>query len=241
MIHLNKNQATLISTANDAPLSPASDIQKSFSRHVERSDQALLDDVDEILNPIMRQTILALTTMMETRDPYTASHQKRVASLAVAIAHELEVSKNQFAIIYMAATVHDIGKFRIPSEILCKPGKLDDIEYSLMQTHCRSGFEILTKMNVPNLVAEIVLQHHERLNGTGYPQGLAGNKILWEAKVLGVADVVEAMASHRPYRPALGIQAALKEISQHRGSLYDMAVADACIRLIREKGFQFDE
>lgn len=242
MIHLNKNNTIFISlTDNDSALqSSTADIPEPLSRCASKLAQALLGDANEILNPMMLQTILALTTMMEIRDPYTSLHQERVASLAVAIATELEASKKQLDIIYMAAIVHDIGKFGIPAEILCKPGKLDEIEYSLMKTHSQSGFEILTKINFPKPVAQIVLQHHERLNGSGYPLGLYGNEILWESKILGVADVVEAMASHRPYRPALGIQAALKEIFQHRGTQYEPAVVDACIQVIQNKGFYFN-
>ncbi len=184
-------------------------------------------------------TIQAMALTVETRDAYTAGHQRRVTSLARTIAKEMKLSKDQIDGIRMAGMIHDIGKIGVPAEILNKPVRLTDIEFSLVKIHPLVGYNILKQIKFPWPVAEIVLQHHERLNGSGYPHGLSDGDILQEAKILGVADVVEAMASHRPYRPALGIDEALKEIYQNKGVLYDPQVVDACLRLFREKGFKF--
>ena len=175
---------------------------------------------------------------VETRDPYTAGHQSRSANLACAIAMEMGLSQEKIDGIRMAGTIHDIGKLSIPAEILSKPTKLTDIEFSLIKEHSRSGYEMLKDVESPWPLAEIVYQHHERMNGSGYPRNLKGDEILMEARIMAVADVVEAMASHRPYRPTLGIEAALEEIEKNKGILYDDAVADACLRLFREKGYQ---
>jgi len=184
-------------------------------------------------------TIQAMALTVETRDAYTAGHQQRVTNLARAIAKEMKLSKGQIDGIRMAGTIHDIGKIGVPAEILNKPSRLADIEFNLIKIHPLVGYNILKQIEFPWPVAEIVLQHHERMNGSGYPHGLSGEDILLEARILGVADVVEAMASHRPYRPALGIDKALEEISKNRGTLYDPQVVDACLRLFREKGFKF--
>jgi PAS domain S-box-containing protein/putative nucleotidyltransferase with HDIG domain len=190
----------------------------------------------KMLNDIV-QTV-ALT--VEIRDPYTAGHQHRVSQLTSAIARQMNLSSDQVEGIYMAAILHDIGKISIPAEILTKPGRLTEIEMSMLKTHPQVGSDILKRIDFPWPLAEVVLQHHERRDGSGYPKGLKGDEILIEARILGVADVVEAMSSHRPYRPALGIDKALEEISQNRGILYDPEVVDTCIKLFKEKGFKFE-
>jgi len=183
-------------------------------------------------------TIQVMVSAVETRDPYTSGHQKRSADLAISIAMEMGLSTDILESIRMAGPIHDIGKLSIPAEILSRPSKLSEIEYSLVKEHARTGFEILKDVESPWPLAEIVYQHHERMDGSGYPRNLKGNGILMEARILAVADVVEAMSSHRPYRPALGINAALEEIENNKETLYDTDVADACLRLFREKGFQ---
>ena len=173
------------------------------------------------------------------RDPYTAGHQRRVTKLACAIAKEIGLTKEQIEGLRVAAIIHDIGKINIASEILSKPGRLTKLEFEMIKTHPQTGYEILKEIEFPWPVAQIVLQHHERMNGSGYPQGLSGKDILIEARILGVADVVEAMASYRPYRPALGIDKALEEILNNKGVLYDPDVVDACLKVFTEKGFKF--
>ena len=174
------------------------------------------------------------------RDPYTGSHQRRVTQLACAIANEMALSEEQIEGLRMAGLIHDIGKISIPAEVLSKPGPLSDIEYGLIQAHPRIGHGILKDTDFPWPLADIVLQHHERLDGSGYPQGLLSEEIMLEARILAVADVVEATASHRPYRPARGIDQALEEISQNRGVLYDPEVVGACLKLFTEDGFTFE-
>lgn len=195
-------------------------------------------NIYEKLRKGLEETINALSSAVETRDPYTAGHQQRVANLASAIAREMNLSEAQVEGIRMAGVVHDVGKIRVPAEILSKPGAIDEIDFSIIKSHPQIGFNILRKIEFPYLVGQIILQHHERLNGSGYPAGLSGEKILLEAKILAVADVVEAMASHRPYRPALGVDKALKEISRNKGILYDPKVVDACLKLFRQKKFR---
>ncbi len=181
--------------------------------------------------------ITVIQKVAEKRDPYTAGHQSSVADLARSIAKDMGLSENQIDAVRLAAIIHDIGKISVPAEILSKPGKLTESEFSLIKQHPKSGYDILRTVELPWPIAEIVFHHHERLDGSGYPQGLKGEAILLEARILAVADVVEAMASHRPYRPALGIDKALEEISAKRGILYDPEAADACLRLFREKGY----
>jgi PAS domain S-box-containing protein len=197
-------------------------------------------ELKETLNNLqksIRTTIQVLGTAAETRDPYTAGHQKRVADLACAIATEMGLPLNIIEGIHLAGTIHDIGKISIPSEILTKPAKLTALEFSLVQSHVQHGYEIIKDVESPWPLANIVRQHHERVDGSGYPQGLKGTDILLEARILAIADVVEAMSSHRPYRPALGIDLALEEISGNKGTLYDADAVDACLKLFREKGY----
>ncbi|MDD4957128.1 MAG: HD domain-containing protein [Candidatus Omnitrophica bacterium] len=193
----------------------------------------------EELQRVMEGTILAMATTVEMRDPYTAGHEQRVSQLATAIAGDLGLSEKQVNGIKMAAIIHDIGKIHIPAEILSKPGKISKIEFDLIKTHAQVGYDILKNIDFPWPIAQIVLQHHERIDGSGYPNGLKGDDILLESRIMAVADVVEAMASHRPYRPACGLDKALEEISNSRGILYDPNAVDACIRLFRERGFSF--
>jgi PAS domain S-box-containing protein len=183
-------------------------------------------------------TIQVLVSAVEIRDPCTSGHQIRSAGLARAIATEMGFTKERIDGIRMAGSIHDIGKLSIPAEILSKPTKLTNIEFSLIKEHSQSGYEMLKDVESPWPLAEIVYQHHERMDGSGYPRNLKGDDILMEARIMAVADVVESMASHRPYRPALGIDKALEEIEKNKGTLYDNAVADTCLRLFREKGFQ---
>jgi len=193
----------------------------------------------ERLQKTMEGTINTIAKIVEIRDPYTAGHQLNVSKLTTAIAQEMKLPPDKIEGIRIASLVHDIGKISIPAEILSKPTKLSEIEYNLIKDHPQIGYDILKSIEFPWPVAQIVLQHHERLNGLGYPQGLKGEEILLEAKIICVADVVEAMSSHRPYRPALGIDKALEEISQNRGILYDPEVVNACLKLFKEKGFKF--
>jgi PAS domain S-box-containing protein len=184
--------------------------------------------------------IKTISATVETRDPYTAGHQQRVAQLARGIAHEMGLPGVRVNEIFTAAIIHDIGKIQIPSEILSKPGKLSEPEFSLIKVHSRVGHDILKNADFPYALSQWVLEHHERLDGSGYPNGLTAGQISLEGKILAVADVVEAMASHRPYRASLGIEKALTEISEQKGVLYDADVADACLKLFKEKSFKFE-
>jgi len=192
------------------------------------------------LEKTMEGTINTIAKIVETRDPYTAGHQLNVSKLTTAIAQEMKLPEDKIEGIRIASLVHDIGKISIPAEILSKPTKLNEIEYNLIKDHSQTGYDILKLIEFPWPIAEIVLQHHERLNGSGYPQGLKGEEILLEARIMGVADVVEAMSAHRPYRPALGIDKALEEISKNKSILYDPKVVDICLKLFKEEGFKFE-
>jgi putative two-component system response regulator len=193
------------------------------------------------MEKIFENTVRALAAILEKRDPYTAGHHCRVSELACAMGRELGLSLPAIEVLRLAAFVHDIGKVGIPTEILSKPGKLSETEMSLVRIHCQIGFDILKNVKFPWPIAEIVFQHHERINGSGYPLGLKGPQILLEAKILGVADVVEAMSSHRPYRPALDLAVALEEISLHQGILYEREVVQTCLRLFNKRGFTLSE
>jgi PAS domain S-box-containing protein len=204
-----------------------------------RAEEKLLETLEK-LRKAVNMTIQVMVSAVEVRDPYTAGHQIRSADLARAIAAEMGLPPEQIEGLRMAGSIHDIGKLSVPAEILSKPTKLSGLEFSLIKEHARRGFEIMKDVESPWPLAEIVLQHHERMDGTGYPQGLTGGNILLEARILAVADVVEAMASHRPYRPALGIDAALEEIEKNKGILYDVEAVEVCLKLFRKKGFSFD-
>ncbi len=184
------------------------------------------------------ETVNAMSLTVEERDPYTAGHQRRTADLAMQLASQIGLSAHAVKGIHMAGLIHDIGKISIPAEILSKPGRLNAAEIQLIRRHPQAAYDILKKIDFPWPVDLIVLQHHERIDGSGYPQGLTGGETLIEARILCVADVVEAIASHRPYRPALGIDKALAEISANSGRLYDPHVVAACLRLLREESYQ---
>ncbi|MCK9394921.1 MAG: response regulator [Methylobacter sp.] len=191
------------------------------------------------LRTSLMDSITVLAATVEMRDPYTAGHQRRVAQLAVAIAKELHLPEELIEGIHLAGVVHDVGKIRVPAEILSRPGKLTGNEFGLIKEHAQNGYEILKSIDFPWPIAQIVLQHHERLDGSGYPQALKSDQISIEAKIVAVADVVESMVSFRPYRPGLGLDAALAEIERNKGTLFDHAVVESCIRLFRERGFNF--
>jgi PAS domain S-box-containing protein/putative nucleotidyltransferase with HDIG domain len=192
------------------------------------------------LKKTLEGTINTLAAIVETKDPYTSGHQKRVSRLAVAISNELGLDSKTIEGIRTAAVIHDIGKINIPASILSKPGRLSDIEYDMIKTHSQMGYEMIKEIDFPTPIAEIIFQHHERLNGSGYPRDLKDKDIMFEAKILAVADVVEAMSSYRPYRPPLGIDAAIEEIKKYKGKLYDPGIVDTCIKVITRKGFKFD-
>jgi len=192
----------------------------------------------ESLRKAVGTTIQVLVSALEAKDPYTAGHQSRSANLARTIATEMGLPQERIEGIRMAGIIHDIGKLSIPSEILTKPTKLTNLDYSLIKEHPRSGYEMLRHVESPWPLAQIVYQHHERIDGSGYPNKLKGDEIILEARIIAVADVVEAMASHRPYRASLGIETAIQEIEKNRGILYDETVVDVCLKLFREKGYQ---
>ncbi len=202
--------------------------------------RAELMRLNERLQRALEGTILAITAAVEVRDPYTAGHQRRTAKLAVDIAREMDLPETVVHGLSLAAEIHDLGKIAVPSEILAKPTRLTETEFALIKTHCESGYRILKDVPFDYPVAEIVYEHHERLDGSGYPRGLRGDETLLESRILAVADVVEAMSSFRPYRPPLGIEAALDEIERKKGILYDGAAVEACLRLFREKGYRLD-
>ena len=189
------------------------------------------------LEAAFMSTVQVATTLSEMRDPYTAGHERRVAEIAVAIGAELGFDSRRLEGLRVAGYLHDVGKITIPSEILAKPGKLTPIEFELIRGHAQASYDVLKEVHFPWPVAEVALQHHERIDGSGYPQGLKGEAILLESRIMAVADMVEAMSSHRPYRPGLGIEAALAEIERGRGTSYDADVADACLRLFGERGY----
>lgn len=208
--------------------------------------EGIEEDITEIkqsherVKKALAATVQAIASAVEVRDPYTAGHQLRVSQLVSAIAREINFSADQIEGIHLAAMIHDLGKMSIPSEILSKPSKLSEIEFSLIKIHPQAGYNILKDIEFPWPIARIILEHHERLNGSGYPNGLKGEEILLESRIIAVADVVESMASHRPYRPSLGIEAALEEIKRNEGILYDEKVVAACLRLFREGRFSFE-
>ncbi len=213
--------------------------RKKAEQALERS-RSKLRDLIKRLGKTLEQVILAFASAVEKRDPYTAGHQRRVAQLALAIGKKMGLSRNQCRGIYFAGLIHDIGKISIPAEVLNRPGKLERAEMGLIKSHPLVGYEILKDIEFPWPISDIVLQHHERLDGSGYPRGLKNGDILLEARIIAVADVVEAMASHRPYRPALGVEVALEEIKKGKGILYDPQVVEACIEVFKE-GFSFQD
>ena len=200
-------------------------VQQSLRDHVARLEKSVLGTVD------------AVSVMMDMRDPYTSGHERRVGELAAAIGAEMGLDADLQRGLRVAGAVHDIGKIAVPVQILGKPGRISAIELEMVKTHAQEGYEVLKGIDFPWPVAEVALQHHERMDGSGYPQGLKGEEILLEARVMAVADVIEATASHRPYRPGIGIDQALAELAQGRGRLFDSNAVDACLRLFRERGY----
>ena len=213
----------------------------SFLRAIAGTVAQSLDNVQlyHSLQTASEGIIHAMASAIETRDPYTAGHQLRVSNLAAAIAEGLNILDNQVECIRLAGMIHDLGKISVPAEILSKPGRINDVEYNLIKLHPKVGFNILKDIELPWPIATIILQHHERIDGTGYPDGMNGEAMLIESRIIAVADVVEAMASHRPYRPALGIKRALDTISEGRGGFYDPDVVDVCLSLFHKGDFEF--
>jgi PAS domain S-box-containing protein/putative nucleotidyltransferase with HDIG domain len=205
---------------------------------IKRSEMELKRSLEK-LQLAMSSTINAISMIVESRDPYTAGHQRRVAKLAVAIAEKLGLSEDRIDLIRMGSLIHDIGKIYIPSSILTKPSRLGDLEFAMMRTHPTVGYKILNKVDFIPIIVDIVYQHHERIDGSGYPLGISGDKIFLESRIVAVADTVEAMASNRPYRPSRGTAIALEEIKKQRGSALDSGVVDACLKLFEEQDFNF--
>lgn len=212
-------------------------LEKSDAQR-KRVEEELKQNIEK-LRRTMKGTIYAMALTVEMRDPYTAGHQRNMAQLSTAIAREMGLSAEEVEGVSLASTIHDVGRTSIPIEILSKPSRLSEVEFLLVKRHPQVGYDILSMVEFPWPIAQIVLQHHERMDGSGYPEGLSGEEILLEARILAVADVVEAMASHRPYRPAHGIDKALEELSKNKGKRYDPTVVDACLTLFRGKEFAF--
>jgi HD-GYP domain-containing protein (c-di-GMP phosphodiesterase class II) len=222
-------------------------VERELAEAKSRTKRKLMEDKMDVkrrqhldrLHKSLEDAIHAMAAMVETRDPYTAGHQRRVAELATAIATEMNMESSRIDGLRMASMIHDIGKISIPSDILTKPAKLIDPEFDLIKTHPFSGHNILKDIDFYWPIARIVLEHHERMNGSGYPNGLKGEQILLESRILSIADIVEAISSHRSYRAALGIDLALEEITGNSGVLYEPEAVDACVRLFKEKRFSF--
>ena len=209
-------------------------LNKQLQQEIEErtiSQEKLQRNLDDIIK--------AMSRTLEERDPYTAGHQKRTTELSLAIAREMGLPEHKLKGLELAGLIHDMGKISVPSEILSKPGGLNDAEHQLIKRHPQVAYDILNQIDFPWPVDQIVLQHHEKLDGSGYPLGLTGESILLEARILSVADVIETMETHRPYRPSLGREAALREITTHRGTLYDPDVVDTCISLLKDERFKY--
>jgi HD-GYP domain-containing protein (c-di-GMP phosphodiesterase class II) len=209
------------------------DIDLTARRHAEEENRRHIGQLERS----MISTLEAVSVMVELRDPYTSGHERRVGDLAAAIGQALGLDENIVKGLRLIGLAHDVGKISVPAEILSKPGRLASFEYQLIQGHSQAGYDVLKGVDFPWPVAEVILQHHERLDGSGYPRGLKGDEILIEARIIAVSDVVEAMSSHRPYRPGLGIEASLGEIEANAGRLYDPAVVAACLKLFRADGY----
>ena len=246
-----------LNSAVAIPFTPAGQeaVLAVYDRHVFAFDEATVKGMEVIAREIefavahvrsvanlkqaLEATLSSLGHMTETRDPYTAGHQTRVGSLGAAIATHLGLDANMIELIRQSGDVHDIGKIAIPSEILTRPGRLSALEYDMVKTHTTVGFAILSKASLPWPIADVALSHHERLDGSGYPSGLLGSEIILPARIIAVADVVEAMTQHRPYRPALGLNLALAEVAKGAGTLFDREVVESC-RAVFESGFTFE-
>jgi putative nucleotidyltransferase with HDIG domain len=231
----NKRLIELIKNKNDELLK----LNKTLEKRTKDKTDDLLAQAEKLKESYKKSQIIldgivkTLSKIIETRDPYTSGHEDQVARIACKIAKEMKLSEEQIAAIRVAATLHDIGKISVPSEILTKPGRLSDLEREIIKTHCKVARDIIINIEFPYPVAEIIFQHHERMDGSGYPRGLKGDKIAIEARIIGTADVIDAMASYRPYRPALGVDAAIEEIIKFRGIIYDSTVVDACLKIYK--------
>jgi putative two-component system response regulator len=225
---------------NLSRLSPAIDreLDATEARNKRKRTEHEFEYTIDSLKNAVGATMQVMVSAIEAREPYKVGHQLRSANLACAIAEEMGLAQEKMDGLRMAGSIHDIGKLSIPAEILARPAKLSKLEFSLMKEHSCSGYEMLKEVEFPWPLAQIIHQHHERMDGSGYPQNLKGDEILMEARILAVSDVVESMASERPHRPALGIETALEEIEKNKGVLYDASVTDACLRLFRGKGYQ---
>jgi putative two-component system response regulator len=234
----NKRLNELIRKQNDELL----ELNKYLHNNVKKKTADLLAKTEALKSSyeksqiILDGTVRAMSKIVESRDPYTSGHQERVAKISCSIAQEMTLSKDQTEAIRIAATLHDIGKISVPSEILSKPGCLSEMEMGIIKTHCKAAYDILNTIIFSYPIAEIIWQHHERLNGSGYPRGLVGNAILLEARIIGIADVIEAMSSHRPYRAAFGIETAIEEVIKYKEILYDAAAVEACQRIYKMPG-----
>lgn len=217
------------------PVDPDLLLRAIFEAAKARAQQRELETARQRILDILQQTVMALGRAIEMRDPYTDGHQKRVALLAEAIAKELGLPQDEADGIRIAALIHDIGTIRIPSEIICKPGPLNDIEFSIVKTHSQAGYDLVKEVPFPWPIGEMILQHHERLDGSGYPRGLKGDEILFAARILSVADVIEAMSAHRPYRPSQGLGRAMAEVQAGAGTRYDARVVEACVRVLNNR------
>ncbi len=213
----------------------------AFQNEEKEKRAAELIIANKELQDALMNTVRVAMILSELRDPYTAGHERRVGEMSAALGAELGFDKHQQEGLRVAGYLHDVGKMIIPAEILSKPGKLNAIEYSLIKQHPQAGYDVLKGVDFPWPIAEVALQHHERIDGTGYPQGFKGEGIIVEARILAVADTVEAMSSRRPYREGLGLDKALAEIERGRGRLYDAMVVDACLKLFKEKGYKLPE
>jgi putative nucleotidyltransferase with HDIG domain len=252
LVWISVNALALVSEGESEPhgaLSTFRDITAQLAaeaklRRREADLERLLGERDRNLALVRRSlasAVRVISELVDIRDPYTGGHQRRVSELATRIAQEMKLTAAQVEEIRVAALIHDVGKIAVPAEILSKPGRLSAPEFSLIKDHAEAGYRIISSAEMAGDTAEIVYQHHERCDGSGYPRGLPGDALILGAKVLMVADVVEAMTSHRPYRAALGLDAAIEEIGGGAGTRYDAEVRRACIVVLREQGFAFSE
>ncbi|MFA5321159.1 MAG: HD-GYP domain-containing protein, partial [Smithella sp.] len=216
------------------------ELNKTLEKKAEEKTNDLLIQTEKLKESYKKSQIIldgivrTLSKIIEARDPYTSGHEDQVARIACKIAREMNLTEEQISFIHIAATLHDIGKISVPSEILTKPNALSELEREIIKTHCKVANDVLINIEFPYPVAEIIYQHHERIDGSGYPRGLKGSEIALEARIIGVADVIDAMASYRPYRPALGVDAAIEEIVKFKGITYDPVVVDACLKVYKK-------
>ena len=232
----NKRLVELIKNKNKELI----ELNKTLEKKAEEKTNDLLIQTEKLKESYHKSQLIldgivkTLSKIIETRDPYTSGHEDQVAKIACRIAREMKLPEEQISFIHIAATLHDIGKISVPSEILTKPSVLSNLEREIIKTHCKVANDVLANIEFPYPVAEIIYQHHERMDGSGYPRGLKGEQIALEARIIGVADVIDAMASYRPYRPALGVDAAIEEIIKYKGVTYDPAVVDACLKVYKK-------